>query len=995
MAGRQHENEWSELENLDYFLEHLARAVERGEVPLASYESLSPRYLERRAELVEVIQGPLTPPVEWQDEAVSGTMPPTAALSAQLAQASAARSGSQPQPLPEPTPRQRKAREPLSWTTVLTYVGAFLVIVAAAIFSIATWDIYSVEFKIAFLGALTVAFYGVGEYVRTRLDLMGGGTALIAVSSAMLLFDGWIIIDGYDLPGPWPWVALLVVCSSAYYAIEIRLRGRWTGAIGAAAQLGWWWMMGQGLGWTTSSRMAGVAVIAVLWAVAADRARDSDALGTLADVLRLAAPIALIISIIGFTGDLFIAPPGLAQVTGAALIGLAGTVVVDRLDRRYVGLAGIGYLPLILTAFGLLSDPDWLHLIIIVLVAAAAIVYEAFRGGYGHGIAAAILELQTWVLLVDKLDLEPDAGVAIVGAVAVGWLLSGRFIGREDRRESLPGAGPISVVSTVGGWLVLVVVTILMPLVREAVPLSGVAIDMRDVLLTLAVLVYWTGAAWLRRNEWSGFVVVAVSFWTTASVLAWLAQDWHSALYAAVLIAVAGLWLHGRRLVERVLGTSRDILELAMLALPAVFTLFGALAAEYYFDLRAWETVAMLGMLATLWLSAALREGHPVLRALSSATWVGAAASAAWVMSDGAGAAMVGAVVALVIVGSGALMRVLSRGWPEWWPAGAVAIGTFLITSAIPEPAALAFSLAIIAVAWMVFAWSVKEGAFAGLGWLLGTFSIMAVLEHADASPFVALIAVGAAGLLSLVPLLMYRGSEKPNHVWSLALGGSLGLATLCFIGWMSLATGSGFGPWSDLGEHGLAVAVALLAAQVLAASTVLRFGPGQYAGWGLIVPAVWLELGAFEVSTQEAYLIPLGLYMLGAGMLYASRDPKRVVPLATDIAAMVFIVGIPTLLGTPPTREALDHALWAFVLSLIAIAFGVLGRARVYFFAGVIALVWTTFWRSWAYLLEFWWVTLGLVGISMLVVALTWERQRVVVAGAQRRIQDTFSQWR
>jgi len=352
-------------------------------------------------------------------------------------------------------------------------------------------------------------------------------------------------------------------------------------------------------------------------------------------------------------------------------------------------------------------------------------------------------------------------------------------------------------------------------------------------------------------------------------------------------------------------------------------------------------------------------------------------------------------VFALVIVGSGALMRAVDRGWSEWWPAGALAMGTFLITSATSEPDALAFALAVIAVAWVVFAWSAREGAFVGVGWLLGTFSIMAVLEHVDASPLVALLAIGAAGLLSLAPLLVRRGSKEPHHVWSLALAGGLGLATLCFIGWMSLATGPVFGSWSDLGEHGLAVAVSLRAAQVLTASSVLRFGPGLYAGWGLIVPAVWLELGAFDVSTQEAYLIPLGLYVLGAGMLYASRDPKRVVPLATDIAAMVLIVGIPTLLGTPPTREALDHALWAFVISLIAIAVGVLGRVRVYFFAGVIALVWTTFWRSWAYLLEFWWATLGLVGISMLVVALTWERQRVVVAGAQQRLQDTFSRWR
>ncbi|MDA3937073.1 MAG: hypothetical protein PF636_09540, partial [Actinomycetota bacterium] len=946
---------------------------------------------------VEIIQGPPASHVVAPTVAPSQEQQWAADLPAQIAaSASSAGSGPDPQPFEEtPSRRARAPREPLAWTTVLTYVGAFLVIVAAAIFSIATWDIYSVGFKIAFLGGLTVAFYGVGEYVRTKLDLAGGGTALIAVSSAMLLFDGWIVIDGYHLSGPWPWMALLLLCAFAYYAVEIRLRGRWTGVIGAAAQLGWWWMMGQGLGWTTSSRMVGVAVIAALWAVAADRARDSQALGTLAQVLRVAAPVAVAISALGFMGDLVLAPAGAAQVIGAALIGVSGTVVLDRFDRRYAGFAGLGYLPLVMTSLNVLGDPQWSYVIIVLLVAVVAVVYEAFRGGFGHAIAAASLELLMWLLLAERLDLQSDVTVAVLGAVAVVWLLAGRLVERARNDDSLPGAEAISTVATYAGWALLAAVTLGMPIVRNAVPLSGVAIEMRDAVLALGVLAYWILAASLRRTSFAGFVAVGVSFWATAAVSAWLAPDWHSALYVSALVVVAGLWLHARGAVERFLGASRDILELAMVAVPAVFVLFGVFAASYYYDVREWETVFMFGSLAALWSSAALHDGHPALRTLSSAAWVGTASCAAWVAADSGAAAVAAAVSALLIVLSGALMRVTDRGWPEWWPAGAVAAGTILTVTASGYPDSLAFSLAIVAVTWVVLAWCLNEGAFVGVGWVLGMFAIMATLEHLDASPIGTLIAIGAAGLLSLVPLLLSRTAEAPRYAWSISLGGSLGLATLCFIGWVSLSTEPVFGAWSDLGEHGLAVAVALLAAQMLAGSGVMRFGPGLYAGWGLIVPSVWLELQAFNVSAEEAYLVPLGLYVLGAGMLYASRDTEREVPLATDIAAMGLIVGIPTLLGTPPTYTALDHALWAFGFSLLAIVIGVLGRVRVYFFAGVIALVWTTFWRSWAYLLEFWWVTLGLIGIAMLVVALTWERQRVVVTGAQQRLQDTFSSWR
>jgi hypothetical protein len=44
-----------ELGRIDYFLDQLARAVERGEVPLESYDRLAPRYLERREELVRIL----------------------------------------------------------------------------------------------------------------------------------------------------------------------------------------------------------------------------------------------------------------------------------------------------------------------------------------------------------------------------------------------------------------------------------------------------------------------------------------------------------------------------------------------------------------------------------------------------------------------------------------------------------------------------------------------------------------------------------------------------------------------------------------------------------------------------------------------------------------------------------------------------------------------------------------------------------------------------
>ena len=56
MANGGNDPVWTELGNIDYLLDQFARAVERGEVSSEAYERFSPRYLERRIELVEIIE---------------------------------------------------------------------------------------------------------------------------------------------------------------------------------------------------------------------------------------------------------------------------------------------------------------------------------------------------------------------------------------------------------------------------------------------------------------------------------------------------------------------------------------------------------------------------------------------------------------------------------------------------------------------------------------------------------------------------------------------------------------------------------------------------------------------------------------------------------------------------------------------------------------------------------------------------------------------------
>ena len=137
----------------------------------------------------------------------------------------------------------RREREPVHWTTVLLFLGAFLVIIASGIFAAVVWDITGPGFKLAFLGALTVAFYVGGYLARTKYQLRAGGVALTVVASAMLLFDCWIVIDGFNLTGPYPWALAMLLCSAVYWLTEVWTGDRFYGVVGAAAQIGWWWLL--------------------------------------------------------------------------------------------------------------------------------------------------------------------------------------------------------------------------------------------------------------------------------------------------------------------------------------------------------------------------------------------------------------------------------------------------------------------------------------------------------------------------------------------------------------------------------------------------------------------------------------------------------------------------------------------------------------------------------------------------------------------------------
>lgn len=71
----------------------------------------------------------------------------------------------------------------------------------------------------------------------------------------------------------------------------------------------------------------------------------------------------------------------------------------------------------------------------------------------------------------------------------------------------------MSRVAELGGWIVLALSTLLVPVVFTGVPLTGAAVTASDVGVSLWLLALWIGAAWLSRNEVVGVAARAVLRW--------------------------------------------------------------------------------------------------------------------------------------------------------------------------------------------------------------------------------------------------------------------------------------------------------------------------------------------------------------------------------------------------------------------------------------------------------------------------------------------------
>ncbi|MBI5232179.1 MAG: hypothetical protein HY876_08455 [Coriobacteriales bacterium] len=997
------------LQNIDYFLDQLARAVERGDVPMESYEALAPSYLAKREALVSrlysgpaIAQGPSAAPLATTSTGSADALWVTSWADTERTRPGAVR-----------TSQARPAAKPIQvpWPTVLTVLGAFLVVVAAAIFAVATWNLLATPLKLAVMVALTIGFYVAGDIARRKYDLQVGGVALTAVGSAMLLFDGWIAIDGFDLSGPLPWAILLLVVSSVYWLTEIRLAGRYFGVAGAAAQIGWWWLLGEGLGWPMTWRLAAIACVALAWQIAGRRAARSPSVAEFGESLRLAAPVVAAGAAAGALVALAFNPSlDTAKLVAVAVTSLAaGTVWLDVKVQTVVSQAlgsAIQVPAIVALGLALSGDPTWTEIGITAAVGLAWLTLAVYAGGAPFA-TLGVIALDGAVLFgVGEVSATSSAegALSVVAATGAFWVFA-VVLARRWGSSRVPERARSWVLGLeVGAWLTLGGAT------AATVGLGlfdyMVAGDIPDAVLPGVVSVAWVASALLRGGLTPGIVASASLLYAT-----WIAaenvealSDWRYACVgavAALLVLTADYLARAIRTDVRAFAAVIRIL-VAIVGVTAAVTAYEGDPVMRTDAVVACVTVA-LALLASGWFGNAV-EGVVAGSFLGLAA-IGVFRWGTFSPVDGWGACAVAGGALVMCVAGTATKRAQPLLASATAATASVTATLFVTMSAVALFDHPARDVAPLALAWLAISacWVAASIvlrleeilALAGLTLFAAGLTAVAVLEL-PAGVTLAVAGIVAFGLLAPSFTRTY-GAEGTSSRSGAALAASAfaGLISVTVLAFASTQTDMG-AEWMRFGDNGLAVSLIVLGAWTLAFARAWKSRLAWRVGPLAFVLALWVWLGAADVRSYEAYGVPLAAYLAGLSWDIARRgEPGEAV--LTDLGAAAALLVPPILsawTATDPSVEWL-HSAVGFMLGLTAIAGGIALRVRSYFFGGVIAVALIAMWRSSGFLTQWWWIVLGLVGCGMLVIALTWERQRHVLVEAGGALKATLSTWR
>lgn len=168
------------------------------------------------------------------------------------------------------------------------------------------------------------------------------------------------------------------------------------------------------------------------------------------------------------------------------------------------------------------------------------------------------------------------------------------------------------------------------------------------------------------------------------------------------------------------------------------------------------------------------------------------------------------------------------------------------------------------------------------------------------------------------------------------------------------------------------------------------------YLGIGAFVVVIWAVLMAYDVSEPQAYVMPLGFALLGAGWNERLRGASTTYRLAT-------LLGLIVLMGSAfvqslPHRSATGAHRYALILgveSLVMLGWGIRARSRGYVQLAGLALIANAIVQLGPGFVELpRWIQLGATGGILLGGGLAALFKREEILAARQKLTEGWRQW-
>jgi len=157
-------------------------------------------------------------------------------------------------------------------------------------------------------------------------------------------------------------------------------------------------------------------------------------------------------------------------------------------------------------------------------------------------------------------------------------------------------------------------------------------------------------------------------------------------------------------------------------------------------------------------------------------------------------------------------------------------------------------------------------------------------------------------------------------------------------------------------------------------------------------VVVIWAVLMEFDVSELQAYVIPLGLALLGTGWNERLRKAGASYRVPT-LLGLIVLMGSAFVQSLP--RGAFVYALLLGVESLAALGWGVRTRLRGYVQLGALALIANAIAQLGPGFVELpRWIQLGVTGSILLGGGLAALFKREQIFSARQRLVEEWRQW-